>query len=132
MSVPNITYIQRQRSDSISRENDDLEKFFHKWLSNLALGFKAFDEIMSRIPFFDEHPDYRYAVLDWFFNRGIDDAKRFPEAYIQIHPALLDKLAEREFHSDDATFAAYLFNTVNIYRLQLIRLQQEVLNGTKK
>ena len=125
LSVPNITYIQRLRANSISREQDDVENFFKKWLSNLILAFKNFDEIMHRVPFFDEHLDYRYAVLDWFFNRNVIDAGRFSLAYAQIHPAALNQFVEREFHSDEASFAAYLFNTVNIQRLQLIQLQQE-------
>ena len=126
ISVPNITYIQRRRADSISREKDNVEKFFHKWLSNLILGFKALEDIMSRIPFFVEHIDYRYAMLNWFFYRGIDDAKRFPEAYSQSHPAVLHQFSEREFSSDDAAFSAYLFNTVHLQRLQIMRLQQEL------
>lgn len=125
LSVPNITYVQRMRADSISHDKDDVEKFFHRWLSNLILAFKNFDEIMRRVPFFAEHPDYRYAVFDWFFNVNINDAGRFPAAYAQIHIAALNQFVEREFHSDEANFAAYLFNTVNIHRLQLMQLQQE-------
>ena len=132
LSVPNITYIHRLRHDSISRDNGNPEKFFHKWLSNLTLGFKAFDEIMSRIPFFSEHPDYRYAVLNWFFLRGIEDAGIFPVAYLQIHTAILNQFVEKEFSGDDAGFSAYLFNTVNVQRLQIIKLQQELQKFQQK
>ena len=82
---------------------------------------------MSRFKFFDEHADFRYAVLDWFFNRVLHDANRFAAAYAQIHVAALNQFVEREFHSDDAAFAAYLFNTVNIQRLQLMQLHRENL-----
>ena len=126
ISVPNIVYIQRERSESISRANDDAGKFIHKWVSNIVLGFRAVEEIMSRVPFFSQHPEYHYAVLNWFFEKGISDAKRFPAAYSQIHPAVLHQLVKKEFSSDDAPLAAYLFNTVNIQRLQIARLQQEL------
>ena len=126
LRVPNVTYINRYRADSASHEAVDSKKYFHKWLSNLHVGFNEFNEVMSRFKFFDEHPDYRYAVLDWFFNRVLHDAQQFPAAYAQIHPAALYPLVEKEFHGDDAAFAAYLFNTVNIQRLQIMQLQQEL------
>ncbi|MBR4642268.1 MAG: hypothetical protein IKO74_06030 [Selenomonadaceae bacterium] len=123
--VPNICYIHRNRTGSISNEALDAEKFFHRWLRNLILGFKAFEEIMNKIPFFAEHLDYRYAVLDWFFNRNMRDAVYYPTIYAQTHLALVNRFVEKEFQLNDATFAAYLFNTVNIRRLQIMQLQQE-------
>ena len=132
LSVPNIVYVHRIRFDSISMKNEDAENFFHKWLSNLVLAFKNFDEIMCRVPFFSQHPDYRYAVFDWFFNINVNDAKRFPMAYAQIHPAVLHQFSEREFSSDDAAFSAYLFNTVHLQRLHIMRLQQELAKFQKQ
>ena len=126
LRVPNITYINRFRSDSVSHSNIDLEKYFHKWLGNLNLGFNEFNKVMRRFPFFKEHADYRYAVLNWFFERVLLDARHLPTAYAQIHPAALNQLVEKEFHSDDAAFSAYLFNTVNIQRLQIMQLQAEL------
>ncbi|MBQ3337304.1 MAG: glycosyltransferase family 2 protein [Selenomonadaceae bacterium] len=131
LSVPNIVYIQRQRADSISRGKDAAEKFIHKWLSNLILGFKNFDEIMGSVPFFSQHPDFRYAVLDWFFIRNISDAQRFPEIYAQIPVAVLNRFVEKEF-SSDAAFAAYLFNTVNIQRLMIAELRRELAEFQKQ
>ena len=124
--VPNITYIQRHRTDSISHETSDVDKFVHKWLSNLILGFKAFDEFMKRIPFFNERQDYRYAVFDWYFNRGIFDARYFPSAYEQVHYAALNHFVEKEFSGDDAAFSAYLFNTVNLQRQRIVQLYREL------
>ncbi len=37
----------------------------------------------------------------------------------------LNELVKKEFHPDDAVLSAYLFNTVNIQRLELIKQQQE-------
>ena len=123
--VPNITYIQRERTDSISHEKNDVGKFFHRWISNLTLGFKAFEQIMNGIPFLAKRPDYQYVILDWFFNRGMTDAKHFPEAYSQFSPIQLNQFVKKEFHSDDAAFVSYLFDLVNIYRLQIKQLQVE-------
>ena len=125
ISVPNVCYIHRIRAGSISQEVPDVGKFFHRWVNNLVSSFKNFDAIMERVPFFAEHPDYRYAVLDWFFNRNIEDARIFPVAYSQIHTAILNQFVEKEFSGDDAGFSAYLFNTVNIQKLRIMQLQQE-------
>ena len=124
--VPNITYIHRERTDSISHEKGNVEKFFHRWLSNLTLGFKAFEKIMNGIPFLEKHLDYQYAIFNWFFNKVIDDARHFPVAYSQFSPSLLNQFVRKEFHPDDAAFSSYLFNTVNIQRLQIMQLLQEL------
>ena len=125
LSVPNIIYIQRKRADSISREKDLPGKLIHKWLSNILLGFKAFDEIMSHIPFFSRNPDYRYSILDWFFRRNIYDALQFPTIYLQVSPAFLHQLAEKEFLPDNAALSAYLFNAFNLQLLQIMNLREE-------
>lgn len=131
LRVPNVTYIYRERADSVSHDAANIAKYFHKWLKNLNDGFNELNKIMRRFKFFDEQPDYRYAVLNWFFEKGINDAKKFPELYSQVHPALLHQIAQKEFLSDEAPLAAYLFNTVNVQRLQLIRLYIEN-NALKK
>ena len=49
--------------------------------------------------------------------------------FFHIH-TLLNRLwthpLKREFHADDAALTAYLFNTVNIQRLHIMSLQQEL------
>lgn len=126
LRTPNINYLYRVRDDSASHDSTDLEKYFHRWLSNLNDGFSEFGKIMSRFKFFDEHADFRYAVLNWFFDRCITDAQQVTAAYAQIHPAAINPVVEKNFHPDDAAFAAYLFNTVNIQRLQIAQLQREL------
>ena len=124
--LPNINYIYRLHSDSVTSSNKNLEKVFHRWISNLNSGFNELKKIMSRFKFFGEHPDYCYAVLDWFFEKVIQQGRQIVAAYTQIHPAALNQLVQKEFHPDDAAFATYLFNTVNIQRLQIMQLQAEL------
>ena len=122
LRVPNMNYIFRPRANSVTREQLNVEDEFHKSLRIDIDGFNELIKIMGGIKFFDEHPDYRYAVLDWYISDKLYRLQRF---YAQIHPAALNPLVEREFKSDDAAFAAYLFNTVNIQRLRIMQLQQE-------
>lgn len=134
LRVPNIIYIVVPRAGSVSREDDlslDIPKFFHKRLSSIKEGLNEFERFMQSIPFFVEHKDYAYAALQFFFEHSLRYAWQMPSLYMKIPVFKLNELVMKEFHPDDAALAAYLFNTVNVQRLQLMRLQQE-LNALKK
>ncbi|MBR1646928.1 MAG: glycosyltransferase [Selenomonadaceae bacterium] len=129
LRVPNITYVVRPRAGSVSRENDrelDIEAFFHKRLSTIRDGFNEFEKFMDTVPFFDKNPSYRYAVLDSFFYHSIRYAKQLKKIYTQNPTFTLNEFIKKEFHPDDAPLAAYLFNTVNMYRLHITNLQREI------
>ena len=129
LRVPNITYIVRPHAGSISRENDrdfDVKAFFNKRLRSIIDGFNEFDDFMSSISFFKENPAYRYAVLEFFFMHSIRYAWQFDPIYTKNPAFLLYEFVKKEFHPDDAPLAAYLFNTVNIYRLRIMQLQREL------
>ncbi len=128
LRVPNVTYIVRPRVGSATRgENTvDIKKTFADYFRVSIGGFKDFERMMDKIPFFKEHADYRYTVLNFFFHRSYGWPWSFQNIYMKVHPAELYPLIKKEFSSDDASLAAYLFNTVNVYRLQIARLQQEL------
>lgn len=135
LRVPNITYIVRPHEGSISRENEkafDPKAFFHKRVSSIREGFIAFGKFMDRLAFFSKNPVYHYAVLDFFFSHSVRYAKQLNQLYISNPPYLLNNLIKKEFHADDAALASYLFNTVNIQRLQIMQLQQELAKFQKQ
>ena len=119
LRVPNVTYIHRGDPESITNESADAEKYLRKWLSDLTVGFREFAAFMDKLEFFCEKIGYRYAVLNWFFEKFMRDARQLPYAYAQVHPALLARIVEKEFRTYDAALTAYLFNTVNLQRLEL-------------
>ena len=82
---------------------------------------------MDKIPFFREKIGYRYAVLNWFFKKFMRDAQQLPFAYAQVHPALLNEFVEKNFSGSDAALTAYLFNTVNLQRLELAQKVSQAL-----
>ena len=126
LRVPNMTYIVRPRRGSISREQaGNVETEINKSMRIYIDGFNALRKIMDDIKFFGEHADYRYAVLDWYVSTKL---YRLQGLYSQVHPAALNSFVEKEFSGEDAAFAAYLFHTVNLHRLQLMKLQQENIN----
>jgi len=133
--VPNTAYIVRPRLDSASRYNNqniNAEDYLHKEVKSLRDAFNEFEKIMNKFSFFMEHINYRYAVLDFFFQKTYSFRWQFQSIYAQIPPFALNELVKREFHPDDAAFAAYLFNTVNIQRLQIMQLQQELAKFHKQ
>ena len=77
---------------------------------------------MASAEFFAANPDYRHAVLDFYFN---EISCQFVDLYAQTPPHVLNSFVKSEFSSDEATLAAYLFGTVNLQRLQLAQLQAE-------
>ena len=123
LKVLNATYIVRPRIGSVSRDRPTIERHIHKRISALNDGFKEFERVMDKISFFKNRPDHRYVVLEWFANYRI--ALMLP-VYTQNPLFALNELVKKEFHSDDAALAAYLFNTVNIQRLHIMQLQQEL------
>ncbi len=125
LRVPNINYIVRPRAGSIMRERLNVDKEVHKSLRIYIDGFNVLKKIMDDIKFFDEHPDYRYAVYDWIFLRRIGST-------IQLYTAnplpVLNSIVKEEFRAESdnlVTASAYMFNTLNLYRLQLLELLQE-------
>jgi len=128
LRVPNVTYIARPRVGSSTRNENKIsvKKTLEDYLRVALGGFKEFERIMDKIKFFEKNLDYRYAVLNFFFNRSYEWPWSFPNIYLQIPAFKLNDLIQKEFHPDDAPFAAYLFNTMNIYRLQIARLHQEI------
>ncbi|MBQ7453891.1 MAG: glycosyltransferase family 2 protein [Selenomonadaceae bacterium] len=123
LRVPNITYIYRQRADSVSHKKfSDLKQHFDKWFHVLRDGINEFERIMASIDFFSKRPDYRYAVLQFFANGQLPKLSPYN---LRIPEFSLNELFKQEFHPTDASLAAYMFNTLNIYRMQLARSNQE-------
>ena len=124
LRVPNVTYIYRQRIDSVSHEEfDDLAAHFHKWLRVLNDGMNALEKFMASVEFFTARPDCHYAALDFYFN---EVSCQFLSPYAKNPPFALNTLVKDEFQSDEATLTAYLFSTVNLCRIRLLQLQEEL------
>lgn len=126
VQVPNVVYIIRPRAGSTSREDlsSEFAKHFRNRVSAFNAVFNEFERIMDKIKFFTERKDYRYAVLNWVAAQRIPFA--FQNIYAQVPAFKLNDFIKAEFNPDDASLIAYLFNAVNVNRLQLASLQQEL------
>ena len=86
---------------------------------------EKFVKFMDKIPFFREKIGYRYAVLNLFFEKFMRDAQHLSFAYAQVPPVLLHRIIEKEFSGNDAALSAYLFNVVNLQRLELTKFHKQ-------
>lgn len=127
--VPNIWYIVRPLADSVTRKQFNRSAEIHKKLRVFIDGFHTFVNIMNSIKFFSENPDYRYDVLNWFVQ---DKPYLLRDIYKENNPADLYPLIEKEFSSEEASFAAYLFNTMKIQQFQIEKLQAELRKFQKQ
>ena len=130
LRVPNVTYVYRQRADSVSRKKfPQLSDAFHKWLRVLNDGLNEFAKVMASEKFFAENPDHRYAVLNFFFK---EVSKIFTPLYGDNPQFAFDEFIKKEFHAEDAELVAQLFNTVHVQRLALADLRTELAKFQKQ
>ena len=125
LRVPNVTYIIRPRSGSISRERDKIsvENDLLKRIGAFNDGFNELEKIFDKIKFFNKYPKCRYAVLHWFASFRLPITQNLFKKFSVVE---LNDFVKKTFHPDDAALAAYLFNTVNIQQIQIMRLQQDL------
>ena len=71
--IPLSIYLYRLSEVSITRLKRTPLQNIDAWILNIIYDLKYIDNFMSKIPFFAEHPEYRYAILEHstqrFFNR---------------------------------------------------------------
>ena len=100
LCVPNKVYIRRKSEGSIMRAGKTPLQTINFWLSPILLGLKHLDELMRRHEFFQQNPQYRYAVLDmfvqWKFN-AIFRASQYvtpTDIYAALKQECVDRLGE--------------------------------------
>ena len=121
LRVPGIYYIVRPRDDSIMREaTSSPMKFFLKRVRAFKCAFVEVERVMNQIPFFNEHPDYKYSVYEKFAFFRLAGTTNF---YADKTASELNELIKQEFSPDTADYITYLFNTVNVQRLRIKELE---------
>ena len=100
LRVPTVSYFWRQTDISLTRVQKTPQKYTTLWLTAAIMGLKYLDEILSRIKFFEEDFQYRYAVLNYFVKRkfklSLNASLNLPpfEVYRAIKQEFGDKLGE--------------------------------------
>ena len=66
LRVPNAVYVRRHSEGSVMRRTRTPKQRINFWLNPVLLGLKSLDKMMSRIEFFQQEPQQRYAILEKF------------------------------------------------------------------
>ncbi len=122
--VPNVIYFYRQREGSAMHSRPELSTFLHKELSSLKKGVRYLNEFLSEQELFAQRPDLKYALFDMFVQEILG---HLINIYVNIPMFALDELLQKEF-SDDGNIAlnAFVFSSMNVYRLKLLQAQQRI------
>lgn len=122
--VPNIVNYYRARPTSVSNEKMNVAKLMRRWFNSIKYGVKFIDNFLGGREFFSRRPDLKQVLLNLYANEMLEHLR---EIYAKIPAYAFDELLRKEFGGDEnSAFAAFIFNTMNIYRLQLVRTQQRI------
>ena len=120
--IPSVIYFYRQRKDSLIHKNVDVSKHLNLWITMLKDGICYLDKFLDSLEFGSHRPDLKYLLLDIFSQEML---KYFLEIYNKIPAYTLDKLLRKEL-GDDTAFTSLIFSMMNIYRLQLMKTQNQL------
>ena len=94
LRVPNIVYVYRLSENSIQRSPRQPQNQLKVWLNPIVFGLKHLDKFMSRLEFFRQNPQYRYAVLENFVHCKIGTIFR---PSLEVAPAEAYDVIKNEF-----------------------------------
>ena len=123
--VPNVIYNHRELPGSLLwRNSDDVEKFLHVRLIMIKDGVRYLDEYLSGIEAFANRPDLKELLFDMFTSEILG---HLTNIYSQIPTHALDAVIRKELsEGDNIALNSFVFNRMNVYRLQLIMAQQKI------
>ena len=123
--VPNVIYTHRARDGSLLwRDNKDVTKFLHTRMIMIKDAFRYLDEYLNGLETFAHRPDLKYALFD-MINREL--IGHLLSVYAKIPAPQFDALLRKEFsEGDNVALTSFMFNTMNVQRLQLITAQRRI------
>ena len=124
LCVPNLWYIWRQdNKNSITKASLPVDKLIHRWVDSLFKGTMIIDQLMTKIDFFQEFPDYKHRVYKLLIDYH---ARRIIPLYAQIPAGQLDSLIRKELSEvkDTTALTAFLFARMNVLNVQLLQAQK--------
>ena len=119
--VPKIMYFYRTRRDSLINSKFDLSKHLNLWVTMLKEGIRYLNKFLDDREFFLRRPDLKYILLNTFAQEIL---KHLNEIYAKVPAHALDELLRKEFGADSA-FESFVFNMMNVQRLQSMQRQYQ-------
>ena len=124
--IPDAVYLYRQTQNSATRGKLEVERKLQRYVTILSEGTRELERFMSDVKFFVEHPEYRYAVLNFFMQSNVNWEAPL---YLKAPAFKLDELLRSNFPTiiaDNPTLATQLFSLANLYRIQIGQLQKRL------
>ncbi len=121
--IPKSFYVWRIRQNSNSRESLSLEKTIKRKGGDVIRGITLIDDFISKIDFFINNPEYKYAVCDFFIRAG--GINELLALYTKTPVAQIDELFRPELANikNLTPFTSFIFNRMNVFNINLIQQQ---------
>lgn len=91
-------------------------QILHRQVKSLKNGVKYLDEFLSGIKIFSERPTLKYVFFEMFSGEILGHLSGL---YLKFPPPALDEILRREFGGENAALNAFIFNAMNIHRLNV-------------
>ena len=122
--LPNVIYFARKRDGSAIRSHLNIFQIFQREIKALQNGIKHLDEFLDDTEIFSSRPNLKYILFDMFAQEILS---HLYAVYSQVSPYALDEIIRKEFNANsDVALTGFIFNTINIQRLQLMQAQQRI------
>ena len=130
--IPDTVYVYRQTQNSATRGELNVEQKLKRYVTILSEGTRELERFMNGLKFFVEHPNYRYAVLNFFVQSNVGWEAPL---YLKAPAFKLDELLRENFSTefaDNPTLATQLFSLANLYRIKISQLQNRLATLQRK
>ena len=124
--IPDILYVYRYNPNSQTNSHT-LEKDMRKMTSPFVGIMKSWNKHFAKIKFFDEHPEFRFMLINFFLQLIVWFEGR---VYEQVPPHLFEQFVYKNLalidKQDDTMAMTHLFNSAAINYRQNLQLQQKI------
>ena len=130
LRVPNVVNYYRVRQNSLFHKKEDVPTIIGMRVHAVVEGFKCFNNFLSRIDFFNNHPNLKYMALEHWIQICCNYLQSI---YAQIPSWELDELIRRELNevNDQTALTAFIFARMNVFNVRLNRQQKLILEQQK-
>lgn len=122
--VPNVINFYRVLEDSLSHKKESPQDHFIRYLRALISGFNFLNKFLLEREFFLQNPQIRYLALEIYSNEVL---AYLANIYLHNPPYVMDNILRQEFGRNDCSeLTAFIFNAMNVYRLEFINEQKRI------
>lgn len=114
--IPGAVNIYRVLDDSISHKRENVTEILNRRIDMLKKAFRYLDKFFAGQKNFRDRPDLRYGVADISV---MDCCYYLSDIYAKIPAYRFDEIVRKKFPGENSGLTAFIFNRMNVFRLQL-------------